>query len=371
MKYKKIMASIMTVIILLFTIVFFVKKDVNFSENENRYLSKFPKFNFNDLINDKYISKLEDYFKDQFPNRDFFIRVNSMTNVISLKKEINGVYIGKDNYLIEKYDTPANYDKVISVLNDFYNNNSDINFNLMIVPTSIEINKDKLPKYVDSNNEYENIKYIYSNINFDYIDVYDTLLEHNSKYQMFYYLDHHWTTYGAYYGYVEYAKKMGFTPYDMNRFNITEVTNNFNGTLYSKTGIYNRDSDSIYVFDYPNDITVNYVDTGVISDTMYDYSYLDKKDKYSLFLDNNHSLIVIDNNDNIDTDKEIIVIKDSYANSLVPFLVNHYKKVHIIDPRYYNMTISDYINDNPNIKNGLILYHASVIDTDVGIMGIE
>ena len=106
-----------------------------------------------------------------------------------------------------------------------------------------------------------------------------------------------------------------------------------------------------------------------VTDTMYEYSYLDKKDKYSLFLDNNHPLIIITNNDII-TNKEIIVIKDSYANSLIPFLVNHFKKVHVIDPRYYNLSITSYLKENPNIKDGLIIYNANGLD-DSSILGLE
>ena len=114
----------------------------------------------------------------------------------------------------------------------------------------------------------------------------------------------------------------------------------------------------------------NYVFSKKITDTLYEKSYLDKKDKYSLFLDNNHPLIIVTNNDII-TDKEIIVLKDSFANSLVPFLVNHFKKVHIIDPRYYSLSISAYLDENPKIKDGLILYNANGIDKDLGILGIE
>ena len=70
------------------------------------------------------------------------------------------------------------------------------------------------------------------------------------------------------------------------------------------------------------------------------------------------------------TNKEIIVIKDSYANSLIPFLVNHFKKVHVIDPRYYNLSITSYLKENPNIKDGLIIYNANGLD-DSSILGLE
>ena len=206
------------------------------------------------------------------------------------------------------------------------------------------------------------------NVN-SFSNVYDTINKNNDKYQMYYYLDHHWTTYAAYYAYLEYAKNNDIQPLDITDFDVELVTKDFNGTLYSKTNDYSRNSDSIYVFNRKNNLKVEYVYEDKVTDTMYEYSYLDKKDKYSLFLDNNHPLIIITNNDII-TNKEIIVIKDSYANSLIPFLVNHFKKVHVIDPRYYNLSITSYLKENPNIKDGLIIYNANGLD-DSSILGLE
>ena len=239
----------------------------------------------------------------------------------------------------------------------------------MIVPTSEEINYKKLPSNVVLPSQKEMIDYIYSKIKFNTVNVYDTINKNNDKYQMYYYLDHHWTTYAAYYAYLEYAKNNDIQPLDITDFDVELVTKDFNGTLYSKTNDYSRNSDSIYVFNRKNNLKVEYVYEDKVTDTMYEYSYLDKKDKYSLFLDNNHPLIIITNNDII-TNKEIIVIKDSYANSLIPFLVNHFKKVHVIDPRYYNLSITSYLKENPNIKDGLIIYNANGLD-DSSILGLE
>jgi len=368
--YKKIIAVVISVMIMALSLFFMFSSPKNYSENENRYLSKFPKFNFDDLIDGKFMTNLENYFKDQFPLRDKFMGVKTTFDKLTLKTKINGVYLGKDNYLIEEFNKSKNEEKIIDVLNKFYENNNYINLNLMLVPTSTEINKDKLPSFVDNTGQLDMIDNIYSKINFNTIDVYDTLMKNNKKYQMFYYLDHHWTTYGAYFAYKEYAKSNDIEPLEITDFDIELVTNDFNGTLYSKSNDYSRESDSIYLFNRNNKLEVNYVYSEKVTDTLYEKDYLNKKDKYSLFLDNNHPLIIITNNDII-SDKEIIVLKDSYANSLIPFLVEHFKKVHVIDPRYYNLSISSYLKENPNIKDGLILYNANTIGSDLGILGIE
>ena len=95
---------------------------------------------------------------------------------------------------------------------------------------------------------------------------------------------------------------------------------------------------------------VSYVLSNKKDKSLYNYDYLEKKDKYAMFLDNNHPLITITNNDT-DNDNNILIIKDSFANSMIPFLVNHYNNIHVIDPRYYKKSISRRYS-NKNRKEG-------------------
>lgn len=369
--YNKIISGIIIIIILVLPVIFFTQSKLKFSENENRILQTLPSFTFKRLFDGKYISELEDYLTDHFPFRDDFMNIKTKTDRFLGKEDISGVFLSKDEYLIEKYNNPKNNDRLVNVFNAFNTKINYVNVNLMLVPTSISINSNLLPNNAPTYNEIDTIKYIYNKMHFDTINVYDTLNTHNSDYDMFYRLDHHWTSFGAYYAYVEYSKANNINPYSLNSFNIEKVTSEFNGTLYSKTNDYSKKSDSIYKFTLPNtDYTVNYVYTKKETKSLYEESYLTKKDKYSYFLDNNHPLIVITNN-KIDTKKELIIIKDSFANSMVPFLINHYKKIHIIDPRYYKASISNYILENKSITDCLILYNINTIDSDLGVFGIR
>ena len=369
--YNKILALILSLFVIIFFCVFIFNKSQKFSENENRYLQQLPKFSINSLLKGEYIEKIENYFADQFPLRNGFMSIKTTFDKSIGKKDINNVYISSDDYLIEKYKKPINSDRIIKSLNSFYQNLNYVNINLMLVPTSISINSDKLPNNVEFKEQMQELNYIYDKITFNTINVYDTLLEQNKYYQMYYKLDHHWTSYGAYYAYVEYAKANNIKYLSINDFEIEEVTKDFNGTLYSKSNDYSRKPDSIYLFiPKKHDYEVEYVFNKKKTDTLYELSYLDKKDKYSLFLDNNHPLIVVTNKD-LNSKNEIVVIKDSYANSIIPFLINHYSKVHIIDPRFYQNDISEYIKSNKNIKDALILYNMNTIDEDVGILTLK
>lgn len=368
--FYKIITSFILMIIVVFSVMLAINEKKEFSENENRYLQTESKFTFKRLLEGDFISDFESMLTDQFPYRDTFMSIKLNFDKLLGKQVQNGVYLGKDNYLLQKYEKPQNNDKIINKINEFYEI-TNIDLNVMIAPTSITINHDKLPKNAPTYDEMTSINYIYDNLKIDKkIQLYDSLMETNKKYQMYYYLDHHWTSYGAYVAYKEFAKLNNIEAIKLSKFDIKEVSDSFNGTLYSKTNDYSRKSDLIHTFTYgENDLKVEYVMSKKIRNSLYEDSYLEKKDKYSYFLDNNHPLIVITNN-NINNNNEIIIIKDSYANSFVPFLVNHYKKIHIIDPRFYKLSISGYIKEN-NIKTGLFLYNVNTLDSDTGILSIR
>jgi hypothetical protein len=101
--------------------------------------------------------------------------------------------------------------------------------------------------------------------------------------------------------------------------------------------------------------------------SLYDESYIGKKDQYGLFLHNNPGLIEIHNLDSKDQGmKRILVIKDSYGNSFVPFLVKHYEKMDVIDLRNYNGKVSEQIKDG-DYDEVLILYNFISFSEDLNL----
>ena len=288
------------------------------------------------------------------------------------KKDINDVYLGKDNYLLEIYSTIDYQEKLTSTINKLHTNNPDINMNIMLIPTKISIYNNKLPNNAHFENQQQLIDNIYSNLDTDIktISIYNTLIQERNNYQLYYKTDHHWTTYGAYFGYQELAKANDINYIDINDFDIKTVTNSFKGSTYSKVVDPFSENENIDIFNYQKyNINVEYVLSKEQTNSLYNYDYLDKKDKYAMFLDNNHPLIKITNND-LNNDDNILIIKDSYANSMVPFLTNHYKQIYIIDPRYYKKSITKYIEEN-DIQNILILYNVGTLSTDSNILSIR
>lgn len=359
---KKIIDIIVQImIVMMFVMTIFLPKK-SFSQNENRYLQQLPLVTIENILSGKFMTAMTDYVADHFPLREELLNVK--TNIFKILGVIrqNNVYYASDNYLIEEYQKPLNNEKIVRVVNRFINNNSFVHYDFMLVPTSSYILKNKLPLYNLNYDEEETLNYFKNNIQANYIDVTNSLLSNNDK-DIYYRTDHHWTSYGAYYAYLEYCNKKNLLP---NNYSFVTVSNDFYGTLYSKVLDKTIKPDTImkaidnnsYMVEYPSNIT----------SSLYNDSYLQEKDQYSYFLNSNQSLIIITNN-NV-SDKELLVIKDSYANSFIPLIASHYSKIHVIDPRYYKKKISTYMEEN-NIYNVLFLYNVGTLDNDLGILSIN
>ena len=133
--------------------VFLPKK--GFSETENRYLAQLPQFSWDSLKSGKFGTDYEKYLSDQFPFRDDWIGVKTAAEQIQLKKEINGVWLGTDQYLIEAlYDEDidyALYEKNLERLSVFAKKQEELlgsqHVRIMLTPSASEILTDKLPPF--------------------------------------------------------------------------------------------------------------------------------------------------------------------------------------------------------------------------------
>lgn len=361
-KYYKIITIIISIIMISFLLCFFAFPKKEYSENEFRYLAKMPEISLKSITKKETSEKIEDYITDHFPLREKLVEIKTDAYLLSGQYYINNVFIGDNGYLINSFKTPSNLEQIKNNLNKFVLNNKNININLMFVPTSISINEKYLPKNAIYDKETEAINYLYDNINTSHIDLYDALINSQEDY-LYYKTDHHWTMKGAYVAYKKYCQKNNLPIID---FDIKEVNNQFLGTTYSKV-FYFKDKDIIYTYETNNKFKV--YDGGQVLDSLYDKSYLDTKDKYSFYLGGNKPTLKIENLSR-DDNSSLLIIKDSYANSFATLIANNYKYVHLIDPRYINASISDYIKDN-DIKDVLILYNINTLESDIGINRIR
>lgn len=361
---KKIVSITVTIIIVVLLTLFIVLPKKSFSSNENRFLEKFPSISIESIFDGSFMSDFESFVEDHFPFREFFLNLKTNTFKLSGITKQSDVYFGKDGYLLQEFEEPTSMDKIIKIVNRFKENNEKTNVSFLLAPTSIYINSNKLPSNV-TYDEGEVIDYYKEKLNVNFIDVKDKLLENNKEY-LYYKTDHHWTTLGAYYAYLVYCEEKGLTPFE---YEYELVSDDFYGTLYSKVIDNSLEKDSIHKVVDEDKYEVYYKTKDETKESLYEESYLKEKDKYSYFLDNNHALITITNK-SIKGNNEILIIKDSYANSFIPLISKHYKKIHVIDPRYYKTSISEYIIEN-KIKDVLFLYNVLTLDDDMGIVSVR
>ncbi|MBR1416695.1 MAG: hypothetical protein IJ572_02635 [Bacilli bacterium] len=335
-------------------LMFIISSKNDFSEEENRYLATFD------------INNIEEYIEDHFYMRNNFISLKNKLEFYIGKTLINDIYIGSDNYLIPIFKTNNKRDLIVDAINKFNLINSNVD--VMFVPDSILINEDKLKFHLNTLEE-EEINYLYSKLNTNNINVINSLKNNNLENNLYYRTDHHWTSYGAYIAYKEYFKNKNKNYYNLSDYKITKVTDDFLGTSSSfVTGLATKEDINIFELK-DTSLEVNYVYENKITNSLYNFDYLNKKDKYAMFLDNNHALITI-NNKNINDGSNILIIKNSYGNSFVPFIVNHYQNTHVIDLRYYPTSVTDYIKNN-NISDILILYNLNNMYSDMSIIKLK
>lgn len=376
-KYNKVYKRVLFLSFLLFIFGVFAlnafSKDKEFSEQENRKLNAKPEFTVSKLLYSNFTSKYEKYVSDQFLLRDSLVNIKAVTEKILGKKENNDVYLGHDNYLIAKFNKIDNNSitERLKAINTFARENKDLTKYVMLVPNQVKVLNNKLPAYAPEKDQLQFIDKVYSGLNKDIktINVFNTLNEHKDEY-IYYKTDHHWTTKGAYYAYNEFCNSSKIKPKSESDYDIKKVNNNFYGTLYSKAGVKSVKSDDINVY-LPKEnepSIVNYVDDKKKSASLYSSDSLDGKDKYCVFLGGNHSIVKI--NTSSSSKKRLLVVKDSYANCFVPFLMSHYDEIVVVDLRYYEDDLKSVIKDY-GITDVLILYNVNTFFEDPSILNIS
>lgn len=340
-----------------------------FSESENRKLEQLPTFSFHSFISGKFTSNFEKFMTDQFVARDVWVGVKSTADCVIGKKESNGVYLGKDGFLLQKFNErkEGELQEKIQTIHDFHSATPELNKYVLLAPTAISVLQNKLPDYVGENGEMDALRSVQTSLNpsIRYVDVYSALTSHQNE-PIYYKTDHHWTSKGAFYAYQQLSKEMGFTAKKEEDFDIRTVTNDFYGSLYSKSGFRNLRPDSIelYVPKSEGKYTVDYVEERESSNSMYEMDNMKKKDKYAVFFNGNHSLIKIKTSHQ--EGKKLLVVKDSYANSLIPFLTSHFSEIYAIDLRYYEGDVAVLARQH-HIHDMLILYNMNTFVEDPSI----
>lgn len=352
-----------------------IVKDAEFSEKENRMLEQRPELSWSSVQSGRFMKKYETYRSDQFAGRNLWVSLKTYTELLMGKCEENGIFKGKQSYLLEDiaYPDMEQVEENIGAMQAFQKEYKDIPVYMMLVPNAANILSDKLPDFAvteDQEKQFQEIKKLLGS-DITWIDV-QKILKNKKDEKIYYHTDHHWTTLGAYYAYQEFARVLKLDTSRSPSLKPYAVTGNFNGTLSASSGYEGGYREPIYIYAAENSgenvgVVVNYVDEQRRTATLYEQDKLKEKDKYGVFFGGNYGRVDI--RTTADSTERLLIFKDSYANCLVPFLTPYYREIIMIDPRYYYGDIRQVMQEN-KITGVLYLYNGNTFVGDNSISGV-
>ncbi|MDE7366208.1 MAG: hypothetical protein K2N24_02510 [Lachnospiraceae bacterium] len=360
----KIEILLFLIFILIFGLGYLIFPQREISEMENRYLSLCPEFHWKEFLNGEFSEDFESYTADQILGKDGFMKANVAVNRGLGVSRINQVYIGRDGYLIQDYQEPDEVlEQNISYIQSFARKNPEVDMTMLIIPNVNEIYPEKLPAFAATYPQTEIMGQLQRELGEDIrvVDGTASMLEHKEEY-IYYKTDHHWTSLGAYYAYDTLCHSLGMEPTPLETYERLELTEPFYGSLYSKAPIEGQESDHVELFLNPSgEYTISNPIKGTTSDSMFVMEHALKKDKYAVFFGGNEPLYIIESNS--DNGEKVLIIKDSYANCLVPMLADQFGEIHMMDLRYYHEDVSAYLQEH-DIQKVIFIHNVDFISTD-------
>lgn len=356
-------------------LIHLIKPQRAFSESENRYLQKRPHFSVASMLDGSYSKAYESYMSDQFPQRNRWVGLKVLSERIQGKRDVNQVYFGKDDYLLEKYNREdletEQLDKNLEAIGVFTNRYQEQlgaeHIRVMAVPGAAQIMTDKLPAMAAPYDQSIIIGRLKGIVGGELIVPAEAQLKQHNQLDLYYKTDHHWTAVGAYYGYYAWAQSIGLTPLEIEEFTIKTVNQSFLGTVYSKVNIPHK-PDRMQIFEPHNQkqYQIFYDGGNEPHELFYNYQALAGKDKYSFYLDGNHGLaeIICSNPEPAAQGKKLLILRDSYAHTFAPFAAGHFETTYLIDLRYYNLSLEQFIEEN-QITDILLLYQVPSLSKEM------
>ena len=355
--------------------------DKDRSELENTTLAQRPTLSLEGkslagaatAVND-YFTSYSKYVKEQVAGRDGWIGLQAgFETLLFQKTESGGMLLGKNGQMFartysllsgEQKRLPLNTSAVCSLAQRWPGR-----VTVLLAPAASTIYPEQVPAgapLLDEDAYLDDAFAAFAGAGASVLDVRDTLRAHSEEY-IYYRTDHHWTTTGAYYAYEAYCEAQGLTPFDRAAHTAVEVPN-FYGTSYAKARIPFAEADTITYYDLPNRMQVYTVQgNGTLAAPadgaatgLYDEAQWAAYDKYAAFLYGNNGFSRIEG----DGTGRVLVVKDSYANSFVPYLTANYAVIDVVDFRAYPAGLDSLIAEN-DYDQVLVLYSFASFKADL------
>ncbi len=375
----KITVAVFLLMLVVFAVIIALPADVQSVLDENREPAQMPEVSLNNILFGSFCMDFETYLSDNVGLRGKLIDLsNSIGGLKGLKSygsisnansdlgtgdtsAEKGLLTTDDTIMEifkEKPETRQNY---ISMINHYAEKlPENVKLYSMVIPTQIEFTGDKYDGLADS--QKETIDIIYSEVykKVKCIDAYSALKAHTDEY-IYFRTDHHWTTLGAYYAYREFAKAAGVTVADISDFEENKAEG-FLGYLYNQAQATNLKDKPDTIYYYTKGDNLSFSAKAWENGSVVDYSgklfnipFPGQETKYSIFLGGDHPLLEIDTP--VGNNRTVLVVKDSYANALIPWLTHSFDSVIAVDPRSFGGDISQVISEY-NITDVLLMNYS-------------
>lgn len=341
---------------------------------ENRKAAQFPTVTAAGLLNGSWQKAFGTWMQDQVMGRDQWINLQRAADeAVFRKTEEDGILLGKDRWLFTAQFTEgdavqAQTAKNVAAVSEFAARYPG-KVTFLLAPSAAVVYPEKLPSGAPMVDENANLDRIFAQIGQTaaVLDVRDTFAAHKDEY-LYFKTDHHWTTHGAYLAYEQFCAQKGLTPCPRGD---GETVSDFYGTHYSATRLWNAEPDTIVWYPMDNPMTV-YRITGEAQfevdrvEPMINTEKFATRDKYAAFLDGNNGYSVIEG----DGEGSILVVKDSYANSFVPYLTANYAKIGVVDFRGFAYGLDTTI-EQEGYEEILVLYNYQTFVSDNKVIYIN
>ena len=347
---NKIITSFFCLLLAVSALIGLLMPDRYYSEREKRTLTQKPKFTVANFISGEFSGELEKYLTDQVPLRDGWVTMKTYMELAIGKRESGGVYLCKDQYLMDKFTAyskkqlTANVEALAELQSKLAA--EGIAMNTLLVPVAAQVLADKLPAYAPAA-DYAAIFQVLTDAGVDTVNVWSTLAAHSGE-NIYYRTDHHWTSLGAYYAYCAW-RDIEPAAYEWTQ---EILCGNFRGTTWNKVPLPTVPAEEITAWYKHINRSVSYNNGQYETDSIYERKYLSGSDQYAVFLNSNQAQTVIEGSGK---NGKLLLIKDSYGNTFSQFPVEDYAEVHVLDLRFFKGDVAEYAREN-GITDALVLY---------------
>lgn len=357
----------------------------SFSEAENRFLQEMPEFSMNAILSGSFMKDAEDYAADHIAGRDQWVGMQARLEDISGKGENNGAFFADQDTLIKRVDPVSlgSLSQKINIINAFAEK-VDVPVYFGLIPSPACVWADRLPKGASATtmDEEAAIDSLYQMCDQDHVTCLNLLgmMQAHANEEIYYRTDHHWTSLGAGYGFQALIEAMNQRMVETSAGTSTDnaamemidpasyqpvtVSETFYGTTWSSSGAHWVKPDHIdtYIRDNGNIEVLSFTDPSLdpVPNRLYHEEKLEIKDQYTYFLGGNQPICTIKTGHE---GPKILLVRDSYSDSLAPWLTERFSEITLIDFRYTRTSVSEFIAAH-DYDCALILYGFSGFTTD-------